>query len=112
MYKNSIRFRHLQLAGLVVAASLVIAPGLQASEVPTARVAIADLDLATDHAQQVLARRVYAAIARVCAPATSAPLVRPAARRAMEQCRYLAFDGVQQQLVRHGLPQLGTDTTG
>lgn len=86
---------------------LAFAPAAPATEAPSVRVRVGDLNLASAQGQRVLERRLSAAIKSVCEPkTTSAVTTSGMARVQVGYCRRAALADVQRQLDRHGLPKL------
>ncbi len=106
MYRNEMGQRSFRrAAGLAVllAATLATIPAIAATEVPTARtVKVSDLNLASPHGQQTLARRLRAAVNQVCAPSVGENRLR-VSRSKVEECREAAWADAQRQLQQHGL---------
>ncbi len=103
--------RKIRLATLLAAATvtgLAFTATAPAAEVPTIRVQVGDLNLASAQGQRVLERRVSAAINSVCGAkkTTSVASTSGMARVQIAYCRNAAFADVQRQLDQHGLPKL------
>jgi UrcA family protein len=101
------RARLATLLAAIAATGLNFAPAATASEAPTIRVPIGDLNLASAQGQRVLERRVSAAVRSVCTPKTAAVSATiNVARVQVAQCRRDTLADVQRQLDQHGLPKL------
>lgn len=92
-------------AGLTVVAalSLFASPAAPAAQIPLQRVQVSDLDLATPRGQQLLTRRIDAAIDAVCVqPNRELPRSR-VVLEGIDACRAAAIASVRQQLTSLGL---------
>jgi UrcA family protein len=103
MFSQANSLRRLRRTGLAAAFMLALVPQLHAAGVPTERVYVGDLELATDLGQHQMQRRVEIAIAKLCAPETSAVMPQFRLRKQVRECRALAWADVQAQLSQHGV---------
>jgi UrcA family protein len=95
--------RHLIAAGLILAAATTNANAapivVSADSVPTARIAVGDLNLASSAGQRVYLRRLGLALESVCGSYANA--VEMTDENRITDCRHAATTQVQRQLAEH-----------
>jgi len=99
MNRKTALIRTLSVAALLSALPAV----LPAATLPSERVQVSDLELATPLGQQRLEKRVNAALDRVCPGPASLTQRSRALQEQVRQCRSTALAEVQQQLRDAGL---------
>lgn len=105
MFQPAFSVRGLALAGLAIT-TLACLPAVQAATLPTERVYVGDLDVASPKGQRQLQRRVARAIGRVCASPSTSLLASPRVRRDVRTCHSHAWQQVREQLAGAGVTQL------
>lgn len=96
--------RALPLATLPLLLALgAVLPHQALAAAPVARVAVADLDLATPGGQRELDRRLHGAIEAVCVRPNAQMPSSPANRRHIETCRAAALASARLQLAHQGV---------
>lgn len=109
-FQFPLRRRRTSAALLLAAAATLLNLGValvptmaHADELPTERVRISDLDLASPEGQRTLELRVRAAIEKVCSPPKAEPVEKLRSRVKLEKCREQARASVASQLAAGSL---------
>lgn len=105
-----LRHRRTSAAFLLAAAATLLNMGValvptlaHADELPTERVRVSDLDLASSEGQRTLELRIRAAIEKVCAPPEAEPVEKLRSRVKLDKCREEARASVARQLAAGSL---------
>jgi len=105
-----VRHRRTSAALLLAAAATLLNIGValipamaHADELPTARVRVSDLDLASAEGQRTLELRIRTAIEKVCAPPEAEPVEKLRSRVKLDKCREEARASVARQLAEGSL---------
>jgi len=105
-----LRHRRSSAALLLAAAATLLNMGValmptmaHADELPTERVRVSDLDLASAEGQRTLERRIRAAIEKVCSPPEAEPVEKLRSRLKLEKCQEEARASVARQLAAGSL---------